>query len=100
MTTMHHHFHDTDRYHLVHGHDTGGQRFYLAGKPVHAGYELELLAGPDTWLLGRYETAKDQVGNILALFIVLLPAMPGATEGSLLELRLPPAACLRWPDEA
>lgn len=91
--------HETYRHHLVRGHDAGGQRFFLAGRPVHAGYWLELLVDADIWLGGRYETARDKDDNIQALFCVLLPHSPASTLGAFIELKLPPTACLRWPDE-
>jgi hypothetical protein len=35
--------------------EAGGLRYYLAGKPIHAGELLELLLDDGRWMLGRYE---------------------------------------------
>ena len=35
--------------------EAGGLRYYLDGKPIHAGDLLELLLDDGSWALGRYE---------------------------------------------
>ena len=35
--------------------EAGGLRYYLSGKPIHAGELLELLLDDGRWVLGRYE---------------------------------------------
>lgn len=85
------------KHNLVLGQDAGGHRFYLDDRPVHAGTALELLVGPDTWMLGRFETVWTTAGGVLPIFCIVLPSRPGWFEGCAADIRLPPSACLRWP---
>ena len=72
--------------------ELGGLRYYLDGRPVHAGDRLQLLTWSG-WLRGRYEWSyqeRDRPTFHLGL--------PGAGDWQP-ALALPPGAELAWDDE-
>jgi hypothetical protein len=79
-----------DRLELVR--DPSGLRHYLAGKPVHAGYGLELQLEGGVWIGGRYEWNFQ--GEKPPLFYFGL-----ADVAEELVIALPSMALLRWPSE-
>jgi hypothetical protein len=73
---------------LVDGHDAGGRRDVLNGRPVHAGQGLYLLTARG-WLPVRYEST----GNGAVLYLEL----PGTARE--VVFAVPRDAALVWPDE-
>lgn len=76
---------------LEEGHDDGGRRDYLGGRPVHAGQPLHLLTSLG-WQAVRYESNMPR-GPALLYF-----TLPGAGAE---EVRIPVASYMRlaWPEE-
>lgn len=74
---------------LVLGEDAGGQRHFLAGRPVRAGAGLCLLTRHG-WMRGRYEWSFD---DRPPRFYLTLP------HGERAELNLPNGARLAWPGD-
>ena len=68
--------------------EAGGLRYYLAGKPIHAGGLLELLLDNGSWALGRFEWTyrKDDRPRFYV----------DTKSGDAFDLR-PQSARLRWP---
>jgi hypothetical protein len=69
----------------------GGLRYYLAGKPIHAGEMLEMLLDDGSWALGRFEWnyRKEE-----------WPWFYVDTEsGDTIDLN-PECSRLRWPDRS
>ena len=81
---------------LIRGHDGAGRRYYLAGRPVHAGTRLELLLSRGRWLPIRFHL--DQQFNPRGAV-----SLGGPWEGIRMRCEttfaLPEGASLRWPDE-
>ena len=74
-----------------------GLRHYLAGHPVKAGDELELMLSEGRWLRGRYEWNGMQVvwpSLRIALSGQISPTSERKLTGA---MPLPPTARLRWP---
>lgn len=71
--------------------EPSGLRHFLAGKPVHAGYILELQL-EDGWIRGRYEWSFQE--GTLPLFYVALASGTGVV-----SFHPPEAARFRWPGE-
>lgn len=70
--------------------DAGGRRYFLNGRPVHAGDSLFILTFRG-WMSGRYEWTYDDSPPLFYW------ALPGVND--LLVFRLPAKARLAWPDE-
>ena len=71
------------------GEDSGGPRYFLDGRPVHAGAILELLLPGELWLPVRFEwtgCASDPPVFFLSL----------AETNEQARVRLPRGAALRW----
>lgn len=68
--------------------EAGGLRYYLAGKPVHAGELLEVLLHDGSWALGRYEW--NYLPDSFPWFIV------ETESGDAIDLN-PERSRLRWP---
>jgi hypothetical protein len=73
---------------LIDGHDAGGRRDFLNGRPVHAGQGLYLLTARG-WLPVRYESTGQ--GGVLYLHL------PGAAQA--VVFAVPRDAALAWPDD-
>ena len=93
--------------------EPSGLRYYLQGRGVHAGQELDLLVwthpktsqAEATWIRGRYEWSYHKQDrptfHIHLGWLTTCPEYPDVepfTTHSVVELH--PAAQLRWPKEA
>lgn len=72
-------------------HEVGGPRYYLAGKPLHAGDLLEFRRPDGGWELAHYEYFWDRRASILDAYLVC--RAPDGNEQTLPAHNL----LLRWP---
>lgn len=77
--------------------ESSGLRYYLQGRPVHAGQGLELLTAPGTWAPGRYEWSYCREDRPL-FHLGLGSGEDDGQCGPIAEMRLPPGPVLRWPE--
>lgn len=83
--------------------EPGGLRYYLNGRPIHAGDDLELQLFPNSvvddrhdskgpaWIVGRYEWSCRPGTRPLFYIIVLADGNVAA------HFEIPDRAILRWP---
>ena len=81
------------------GKDAGGARWFLSGRPVHAGAAVDLQMHDGVWLSGRLEFDWNE-GKPVPLFFTFT-RNPAAQEArvfaSEVSFVLPKQAVLRWP---
>lgn len=93
------------------GQDDGGRRYFLDGRPIHAGSGLELLLPSGQWVAGRFEWSyREGKRPVLCLYLGgewEQHPDPEPLEGGgerywiplEAELPIPEKATLRWPPE-
>jgi len=82
---------------LILARDSGGERHFLNGRPVHAGSALELKL-QETWVKVIYESSWSSGLTATASLLLGGPA-EAERQGDtpLVSFALPPRAVLRWP---
>jgi hypothetical protein len=87
------------RGHLELREDRDGLRYYLGGRKLERGTEVELMLGDGTWLRGTYDWRGVPV-VWPALRVDLAGRVSKSSDRKLsTALPLPPGALLRWPEE-
>lgn len=83
--------------HLVLGRDDGGRRYFLDGRPVHAGAELDLLLADGHWLRVRFEWSWHDARSTAHVALGAPPEAQRQGVQPTVAFELAPRAVLRWP---